>query len=230
MINDLYPVPDWQLLIQSKRPVIFDVGCNDGGHSRIFQHLFPECMIHAFEPDSRAIEHCKKRIALGQIDLARFQLFEGVLSDVQGTLEFWPSSGHVENAVWYESGWDLSGSTLKPVANKHPFVEGIIFESPVLVRSTTLDNYVEESAIQEIDLLWMDVQGAEFNVLKGSVNNLNKISYIYLECEASVVYEGQPTLHTITKFLQNYSFKRIANYPDGNYLFASEKSLSTLIR
>jgi hypothetical protein len=36
MINDLYPVPDWQLLIQSKRPVIFDVGCNDGGHSRMF--------------------------------------------------------------------------------------------------------------------------------------------------------------------------------------------------
>jgi FkbM family methyltransferase len=219
ILDYLQPTPNWQYLITSDRPVILDIGCNDGGHSRIFQGIFPAGMIYAFEPDLRAISHCKYRLQIGQLDSARFELFEVALSDESGETLFHPSGGNVEGAPWYDTGWDLSGSLLKPNHAFHPVVKGITFDQPVTVATLKLNDWLAGRSIPNIDLMWMDVQGAELKVLKGGTNALTKTRYIYLECEENSVYSGEPTLQEIVDFLEQFYFERIISYPDGNHLF-----------
>jgi|GEM_PF-3220983 len=42
-------------LIGRDDPIIFDIGCHDGGHTRWFLDLFPKARVHGFEPDVPAI-------------------------------------------------------------------------------------------------------------------------------------------------------------------------------
>ncbi|MEB3213998.1 MAG: FkbM family methyltransferase [Leptolyngbyaceae bacterium] len=218
--NSLFPVPIWQDLIKDDAPIILDVGANDGGSSYVFQRLFPSATIYAFEPDPRAIRNCKRRISLGNIDAGRFTLYEFAVSDNLGRSIFYQTDGYDPDMTWYDSGWDLSGSLLKPTSDF--LTPTISFSGQIEVETITLDSWYETLGGNfKISLLWMDVQGAEELVLKGSQRLLNFVDLIYLECEERQVYVGECSLRNVTETLSE--FVHLASYSDGNHLFKSKK-------
>lgn len=211
------PTPNWQTLLGDGPKVILDIGANDGGTSAVFQHIFPEARIFAFEPDPRAILNCKRRITLGQIKLQSFELFEGAVSDENGECTFYQSDGVDPNFDWYETGYDLSGSILRPLSDQLEQIPTVVFKNQIRVTTITLDNWISGRDIRTIDLLWMDVQGAEARVLSGAKNALDKVKYVYLECEERETYAGQPKLQELIALLNGFAL--IQSYPDGNHLF-----------
>ncbi len=47
--------------VATAQPTIFDIGCNDGQNTRAFLSLFPDAVLHCFEPDPRATARFRAR-------------------------------------------------------------------------------------------------------------------------------------------------------------------------
>lgn len=60
---------------------------------------------------------------------------------------------------------------------------------------------------ERINLLFMDVQGAELEVLKGANGVLNRVDYIYTEVSLGGGYEGAATLEDVITALRLYGFR-----------------------
>jgi len=108
-------------------------------------------------------------------------------------------------------GWDCSGSIRKPKNHLkvHPWCK---FEKNIVIETKTLDTWCREQGIDRIDFIWMDVQGAEIDVIRGARNALKKTRYLYTEYSNKELYEGQLSLKQVLKEL--VEFDVVVRYPD----------------
>ena len=84
-----------------------------------------------------------------------------------------------------------SGSLLRPTDHEIYF-PGIKFESAGMVQCYTLDTLFKKFWLGKIDLLWVDVQGAEQEVIQGGRCALAKTRYLFMEAEEDrALYDGQ---------------------------------------
>ena len=83
-----------------------------------------------------------------------------------------------------------------------------------------------------IDLLCLDLQGAEIEALKGAASLLSDVKYIITEGCRNPEYEDAPTLEDIRSLLAEHGFQEVANNeevftPDehqADYLFSKVSS------
>lgn len=177
-------------LINKDNPIIFEIGCADGGDTLDFINTFNDLTIYCFEPEPKNIRLVKEKINYG-----KHHLFEGVISDVNGELEFNRSRTDNPDDLSY------SGSIKKPKEhlNEWSFIK---FDEKIMVKSITLDSFCEENNIGLIDFIWADVQGAEENLIMGGLKTLNtKVRYFYTEYSNKEYYEGQLTLNSLLNLL-----------------------------
>jgi predicted O-methyltransferase YrrM len=59
------------------------------------------------------------------------------------------------------------------------------------------------------DLLWIDVQGAELQVLKGLGDGLAKVSAVFVEAATKEIYRGQALKDEIVAFLTEHGFRLV---------------------
>jgi FkbM family methyltransferase len=195
-------------LVGKDDPLILEIGCNDGLNTQWFLEIFRNPKIYCFEPDPRAITRFKSNIGSHPC----VTLAEIALSDREGEITFFQSGGQPseENSAKMPEGWDLSGSIRPPKEHleSHPWCK---FESKIQVRTSTLDSWCDANAIETVDFVWMDVQGAEMDVLRGSSATLRKTRFIYMEYAEKELYAGQALLPDLIRFLKN--FRVISRYP-----------------
>ena len=55
----------------------------------------------------------------------------------------------------------------------------------------------------------MDVQGYELEVLKGGLETLHQVDYVYCEVNRDEVYENNAYVEEIDKFLSDYNMTRV---------------------
>jgi hypothetical protein len=68
----------------------------------------------------------------------------------------------------------------------------VIFEESAQVPALSLDSLFTLSRIDHADLLWVDIQGAERDMIAGGQQALAKTRYMMIEAEPEVeLYEGQ---------------------------------------
>ncbi|MGC2427065.1 MAG: FkbM family methyltransferase [Nitrososphaeraceae archaeon] len=79
----------------------------------------------------------------------------------------------------------------------------------VEINSNTLDNLLQQNGINHADINWIkiDVEGAEFEVLKGATNVLSKSKDIALLIEVHNLHGGTNLYRQIVEFLNVYNFK-----------------------
>lgn len=177
-------------LINKENPIIFEIGCADGGDTLEFINTFNDLEIYCFEPEPKNIKLVKERI-----NYPKHHLFEGVISDVNGQLIFNRSRTDNPDDLSY------SGSIKKPKEhlNEWSFIK---FDEQITVESITLDKFCEDKNIELIDFIWADVQGAEENLILGGLNTLNKkVRYFYTEYSNKEYYEGQLKLDSLLNLL-----------------------------
>jgi len=84
--------------------------------------------------------------------------------------------------------------------------------------------------MRNIDLLWMDVQGAELIALQGLKTNLPKVSLIHIEIELIEIYSAQPPFSQVRKFLEENEFRLFGftgfHLYSGDAIFANNCSFS----
>jgi FkbM family methyltransferase len=110
------------------------------------------------------------------------------------------------------SNGGMSSSILKPAHHLevHDYVK---FPQTIELVSSTVDDvlaFVREQGhgdvTQQLDLLFMDCQGAEFRILLGASKSLRQFKYIYSEVMRNNLYEGQTPFLTYCQYLDAVGF------------------------
>jgi FkbM family methyltransferase len=136
-----------------------DIGCHKGEIMDTILKLSPLGKHFAFEPIPYLFDYLKEKYRSKNILLYPVALF-----DTKGTTSF----QHVINAPAY------SGIRKRKYATKDVEI------NEMKVETDLLDNIIPET--ETIDFIKIDVEGAEYGVLKGSMNTMKR-------CKPTVIFE-----------------------------------------
>jgi FkbM family methyltransferase len=183
-------------LVGRDDPVVVEIGANNGTHTSLFLDTFPHGRVHCFEADARAARKWRQRVTD-----SRASLTECVVSSVDGEIAFHPSGGTTKPG--YPEGWDLSGSIRRPKLHLERWPD-ITFDRTIVLPSVRLDTWATAERIDRVDFLWMDVQGAESDVIAGAGETLRRTRYLFTEYYDVEMYEGQVDLAGIRALLPGF--------------------------
>jgi FkbM family methyltransferase len=187
-------------LLQGFDPVVFDVGAHTGSVAMEYRRCFPKADIHCFEPFPETFELLKKNMAAD----SRVKCHSLALSDSTGTAVFHGNSSTATNSLlptnslghlyWGEGLLDTTGTEV--------------------VQTMTVDDFISSQAINNIDILKLDVQGAEFSVLSGGRMALasHRIRLIYMEMIFCPTYEGQRKYSEYLSLMESCGYRFLDFY------------------
>jgi hypothetical protein len=129
-----------------------------------------------------------------------------------------------------------SSSIMKPKHHLQMF-DYVKFEETVELVSTTVDDIIRllesngyQAITQQLDTLYMDVQGAEFKVLLGAPRTLRRINYIFTELIRGDLYENAVSLANYCALLDTQGFTlnylRFNKFHHADMLFVRKTLLS----
>ena len=80
------------------------------------------------------------------------------------------------------------------------------------IDTVSLDHFVLENQIEKIDLIKIDIQGAELDVFKGGKNTLKNTLFIISEVGFNTLYINQPLFGDVHNFLikENFMFNKFS--------------------
>jgi FkbM family methyltransferase len=142
LFEELYVAEIYYFSASTPEPLIVDCGSNIGLSVLYFKRLYPKARVIAFEPDKATFETLERNIKSN--NLAGVTLVKKALYDSVGSIPFYVSP---------EQPGLLVQSTRK---------ENLARSEVTTVETETLSTYLTEP----VDLLKMDIEGAEDHVLK----------------------------------------------------------------
>lgn len=112
------------------------------------------------------------------------RLILGAVGEHDGEVQF-----HVS---WNpDDGSRTSGSIRKPTGHVIYYPKTEFYPHPNTVPCWKLDTIFNKEWLTKIDLLWVDIQGAERDMIAGGQEALKRTRYLFVEVESSELYEGQ---------------------------------------
>ena len=167
--------------------LILDVGANVGQSVMRYRWLFPDAVIHSFEPVPEVFEELR-RSASGD---TRVHVWQLAMSDVTGVVRF-QSNRMSDTSSLLATQPDLVG---------HAYMGT---KSVLEVPSETLDQFCAEQAIPSASILKLDVQGGEGRVLSGAKGLLERQAFdvILTEVWFDAPYVGAPHFCEIDAILR----------------------------
>jgi FkbM family methyltransferase len=171
---------------------IFDAGAYIGEVTRTYMDIFPGARIYCFEPYAESFHQLEK---LSENKMVR--TYQTAVSDHIGKTKL-----HVNVDLTCNSFFS------RPKSGPAYYPEKAQNVGEIEVDTTTIDSFCERENIEWIDILKMDVEGAEKKVLNGARDKLSKhnIYLIYTEVMFVPHYEGGCMFHELTGFLEQYGY------------------------
>jgi FkbM family methyltransferase len=184
---------------------VFDVGANVGELTLLFSRFVGEGRVHAFEASSKVFERLSTLCdAAARRNVALHHL---ALAETEGTVRL-----HI-----YDDDYLCWNSrALRPLANYGINVEPVETEE---VTATTVDLFCEKNDIASIDLLKIDVEGAEFQVLLGARRMLQSKRVRCLTFEfGQTTFDMGNNPEDIERYLSSLGYK-LHNIVEGDPVF-----------
>lgn len=170
--------------------VFIDIGANCGDYTLNFARKFK--VVEAIEPGSDAFEMLERNLSIN--DIPNVILRKVAVTDKPGDVKLYKSKETVNWSIKHESDdFELvDGITLKELISKY----------------------------NQVDVLKIDVEGAESEVIKGAEDYITKVRYVLIEVRN--VYEEEITL-TLNNFgFTKYILERRGK--ESNILYVNEGS------
>ena len=178
--------------------IIFDIGANSGEWTKLALKINQNIELHCFEPGSHIFKKLISNDLPDNVICNNFGLSSAKCEKPLFTFENSSGFNSLYQRQGLENGWGLKIQMQKE-----------------RVKLDTLENYCREKNISEIDLMKVDVEGHEFEVLKGgkSLFDRAQVKMIQFEYGGCNIDSGV-FLKDIFNFFKNmnYSFYKI--YPD----------------
>lgn len=181
-----YPV------IQNARPVIIDIGANTGLFALRMKQLYPEAMIYCYEPFPSNFAQLSENIKASKLKDV-FTIPNGV-------------GGNSRTELLYINKTNLGGHSLfASEAHSNESVEIVI---------TDIEQVLNDTRHESIDLIKMDCEGAEYEILKAiSPEMVKRIKVIIFESTESV-YD----INDLIAYLTGIGFKTEFQEKSCNYI------------
>ncbi|MCL6265043.1 FkbM family methyltransferase [Flagellimonas myxillae] len=141
----------------NKVDTFWDIGANIGYYSVLGSTVNPQLKVRAFEPSEGPKKYLEENIRLNGLS-GQIQLEPIALSNFKGEIEF-----HQIVNPKFPSMPNLSGEHNMGTKKNLP-------ASKVQVKTFPLDDYVPSQ--EKIDLIKIDTEGAEVEILKGSIRTI----------------------------------------------------------
>lgn len=193
MYNEIFRKGIYNFKSSIQEPLIIDAGANIGIGAIYFKKKFAQARVIAFEPDKKVAEVLRKNIATFQLD--QVEVIEKGLWTQEGVLEFQSDGADAGRIA------DATNNT-----------------NTITINTTKLSNYLD----QPVDLLKIDIEGAEVEVLKECKNQLRNVRNIFVEYHSMVNQPQQ--LNELLEILRNAGFR----YYIDNTSFLAEQPLMHL--
>ena len=192
-----------RILARIEHPVIVELGACDGDDSEWMR----EACKHEHEryimvePDP---ELCR---VIREERLGHATLFEAAIVGDANAPEY------VDFYVTENDKQQLraSGSTHQPTGHLKEF-PWCKFPKKIKVKGYTLDLLFEVCGLTRIDLLWVDIQGAERDMIAGGQEALAATRYLFIEAEEQELYEGQALRPELLSLLPDFRVIREFNW------------------
>ena len=176
VLEEIWQEQIYKFETDNNSPLIIDCGANIGLSVLYWKHLFPHARVIAFEPD-------KSIYKLLQTNVETFGLTNVDLRPL---------------AVWKSSGI-LSFAPDNSLGGKLVHGEGV--ESSVTVETVRLRNLLN----QPVDMLKIDIEGAEYEVLQDCADALGNVDKLFVEYHGNA--SDKQKLHLILQILQDAGFR-----------------------
>jgi FkbM family methyltransferase len=150
----------YEYVSKTENPIILDCGANMGLSVLYFAKKYPNAKIIAFEPEEPIFNILKRNTET--YGLSNVTLHKKAVWDIDTVLEFFTDKG-------------MGGS----IANKY------LNQQPALVQTVVFKDFLH----QKIDFLKMDIEGAEYTVLKSCGSLLQNIENIFVEYHSFINQE-----------------------------------------
>lgn len=182
--------------------VILDIGSYDFGDSIRFKRKFPDCQVFSIE--------------MSKDNYDKFSPF----AEEQGIHTFCLAICHKDGEIGYYQATNVDGvnaqsSILKPGEMYKKDYRSIVShsEEKLFAQAMTLDTFAEQNCLTgvAVDLLHVDVEGAEYQVFLGMQKLRPKL--IFAEFLFDGGWEGQAKFSDTMNLLQQYGYELVQNLP-----------------
>ena len=166
-------------------PVIFDLGAHGMEEAEILlPQLSGRAVWHSFEANPECCASIRRHSLAFLQDRADIILNEVAVSSTVGTATLYRSR-KVDGQPWTPSS-----SIRKPKRATEQF-PWMAFDDGIVVPTTTLDLYCQQHGVEHINLVKMDIQGAEVDAIRGGLLTFARTDYVLTEIGCCEEYEGQ---------------------------------------
>jgi FkbM family methyltransferase len=164
-----------------------------------FYNNFPNAKIYAFECNPNTLHICKKNIEKYS---DRITLIEGAVCDYDGEITFYPINQTKTITTWKDGNPGASSifrSNGKYTSEKY-------VQDEIKTNCHRLDTIMSKYNIDNVDIIWMDLQGAELLALKGLSDSLKYVQYMHIEISHKEMYTGQVLFNELNTYILSYGF------------------------
>ena len=210
-------------IIGKENPVVVEIGAHYGEDSLRFLEAFPGITLYCFEPDPRNIKIFHK-----YVEDPRVKLFELALSNKNGTAEFHQSyQSHnaaptpdkydwIDSATYEEEKLNNSGSS--SLKKGYEFT----MENTITVPTQTYQDWAAANNVEAVDFVWLDVQGAERDVLDGMGDAIRNVHLFWMEYGETEYEDAMSRAETVA-YMAARGFAAVEKFsstgPAGDLLF-----------
>lgn len=190
--------------------IVFDVGASVGELTLLFSRFVGAGQVHAFEASSSVFE--RLRIVTGAAACPNVFLNHLAVAETEGKARLYVYDN-------LHLGWNTLAN--RPLENYGIDVKPVAVED---VQATSIDLYCEREGIRRIDLLKIDVEGAEFQVLMGANRMLRekRIACITFEF-GQTTFDMDNDPDEIEAYLIKLGYK-LRNLVSGDPIFPGRKA------
>ena len=189
-----------------KNGIILDVGANAGFLSLPFaKYVVPKGNVYSFEPDSELYDQLHENIKLNELQNIHINKLALQDDSHMNTIQL-----QKRRAIHDDGRTNFGLSTIQ---NNPEYVVGSEF-----VQTDTVDHFLISNNISNVDLIKIDVEGAEFRVLKGAKYTIRKF-------HPKIIYEFSRTIDKLTNtkntkncfdYLKKFEYEQFRILPNQN--------------
>lgn len=161
----LFLSKNYNNLFVAPKVIFFDVGANIGSYTNLLHNKFHSRggVIYSFDPSLDNIHSIKN------LNLPGLKIIESAISDFDGSADFYENTDRGSSGT--DSLFNMNNIGYMTNSTKRT------------VKVSKLDTFCSENNIEKISFLKMDIEGNEFNALRGAESLLseNRIDFIQFE-------------------------------------------------
>jgi FkbM family methyltransferase len=188
---------------------VFELGSRDARQAIELAGLFTNGQIIAVECNPHTLELCRTNAARHP----RITLIDKAIHSYTGRCQFHPIDTARTVTSWPDG--NPGASSLFLATGDYPAERYV--QNTIEVDCIRLDALCKQLGIGAIDLIWMDLQGAELLALQSAGALLDKTRYIYTEVSHRPLYQGQPLFDEVDAFLQARGFRCCSTVDRSNW-------------